>query len=132
MPYPFTIRFMVAMAAMVLSIAYFGYERYLAATDPMRAEKPRLRAESSTALAKLSPSRVVMFGTSWCPYCAQARALFAQHGISYVEFDIERHHEGALFAKEHLKLRTIPNIVVGSRLLVGFSETEILAALKEN
>jgi hypothetical protein len=37
---------------------------------------------------------VKMYATSWCPYCAKARAYFARRGIAYVEVDIEKSREG--------------------------------------
>ena len=35
-------------------------------------------------------ARVVMYATDWCGYCKQAREYFADNGIEYVEFDIEK------------------------------------------
>ena len=35
-------------------------------------------------------ARVVMYATDWCGYCEQARKFFAENGIRYVEFDIEK------------------------------------------
>ena len=128
---PVTVRFAAAMLALVLGAGYVGYHLYRAATDPMRAEKPRLRPESSAALAKLTTARVVMFGTSWCPYCAQARELFDRHDISYVEFDLDHDREAARFARDHLKLRVTPYIVIGNRVLIGYNDVQVLAALKE-
>ena len=128
---PVTVRSVVAMLALVLGVGYIGYHVYRAATDPMRAEKPRLRPESSAALAKLTSARVVMFGTSRCPYCAQARELFDRHDVSYVEFDLDHDREAVRFAKDHLKLRMTPYIVIGNRVLIGYGEDQVLAALKE-
>ena len=34
--------------------------------------------------------RVVMYATDWCGYCKEARQYFTEHGIDYVEFDIEK------------------------------------------
>ena len=129
--YPITAKLVVSMLVFAASVAYFGYDRYRAWTDPMLADKPRLRPESSAELAKLTTARVVMFGTGYCPYCAQARALFDRDGIAYVEFDLDRGGNEARFARDHLKLRVTPTIVIGNRLLVGYSEAGILAALKE-
>ena len=35
-------------------------------------------------------ARVVMHATDWCGYCEEARRYFADNGIPYVEFDIEK------------------------------------------
>lgn len=37
--------------------------------------------------------KVVMYATSWCPYCQQARNYFREQGIAYTEYDIERDAE---------------------------------------
>ena len=47
-------------------------------------------SQTAAGLAKISSSaRVVMFATSWCPYCAEARGLFEKNGVRYTELDIE-------------------------------------------
>jgi glutaredoxin 3 len=34
-------------------------------------------------------AQVEMYATSWCPYCARARALLKQKGVAFTEIDIE-------------------------------------------
>ena len=34
--------------------------------------------------------KVVMYSTSWCVYCKQARNYFEENGISYSDYDIEK------------------------------------------
>lgn len=64
--------------------------------------------------------KVVMYATSWCPYCQQARNYFRQQGIAYTEYDIERDIE----AKRRYQAfggRGVPVIFVGKRRMNGFS-----------
>jgi len=77
------------------------------------AGAPQARAESTP--------EVVMYATSWCPYCAKARAYFAQSGIAYVEHDVEK---SATARAEFKRLggRAVPLIVVGREQMNGFSE----------
>jgi glutaredoxin len=64
---------------------------------------------------------VVMYATSWCPYCAKARAYFAKNGIAYVEHDIEK--SAAVNAEfKRLGGRGVPLILVGTERISGFSE----------
>jgi glutaredoxin len=66
--------------------------------------------------------KVVMYATSWCPYCEKARIYFRQQGIPYTEYDIERDAE----AKRRYQAfggRGIPVIFVGKRRMNGFSES---------
>jgi glutaredoxin len=62
-----------------------------------------------------------MYATSWCQYCAQARAYFARAGIAYVEHDVEK-SASANAEFKRLGGRGVPLIVVGREKLNGFSE----------
>ncbi len=71
---------------------------------------------------------VVLYGTAWCGYCNQARRLFADHGVTYLDVDIEKSSEGkAQF--ERLGGRGVPLIVVGERKIRGFDKRALLAEL---
>jgi glutaredoxin len=118
----------VALAlALALPLSYFGYHRYQTATA---ATRTRLAPEGRTALSALSTSKVVMFGTDWCPYCAQTRALFKRLGVEYVELDLDHDQHAKQFARQYLKPVVTPIVVIGNRVLKGYNEADITAALK--
>jgi len=75
---------------------------------------------AAAALADYKERRVVMYATSWCPYCQQARDYFRRRGIPYVEHDIEKdpvaHRDYKAFGG-----RGIPVIFVDQRRMNGFS-----------
>jgi glutaredoxin len=75
-------------------------------------------------------AEVKMYATSWCPYCAKARAYFARRGIAYVEIDIEKSREGRA---EYNKLgaRGVPVILVGAQRMHGFSEARLSQLLAD-
>ncbi len=52
------------------------------------------RSVVQNQLATYGHEKVVMYGTSWCPYCKKARAFFAKQGIDYVEIDVEKSAQG--------------------------------------
>jgi glutaredoxin len=83
-------------------------------------------AGAPPAQAESTPE-VVMYATSWCPYCAQARAYFKESGIAYVEHDVEK-SASAKAEFKRLGGRGVPLIVVGREKLNGFSE-QVLEAL---
>jgi len=71
-----------------------------------------------------------MYATSWCPYCAKARAYFARRNIVYEEIDIEKSPKGrAEYGK--LGARGIPVIFVGSQRMNGFSEARLSQLLAD-
>lgn len=87
--------------------------RALVLAVALAAGAPQARAESTPG--------VVMYATSWCPYCAKARAYFAKSGIAYVEHDVEK-SAGANAEFKRLGGRGVPLIVVGRERMSGFSE----------
>lgn len=66
------------------------------------------------------PKNVVMYSTTWCGYCKQARAYFEQHAIPYVDYDVEQSAE----AKQNYDAiggRGVPVILIGEARMNGFS-----------
>ena len=77
-----------------------------------------------------SKPEVKMYATSWCPYCAKARAYFSKRGIAYTEIDVERSAEG-LAEFRNLGGRGVPLIMVGTQRMSGYSEARLGQLLSE-
>lgn len=75
-------------------------------------------------------AKVVLYGTSWCPYCKQQRAFFAANGVQFDEVDVEASQAGGL-AYAALQGNGYPLVYVGYRRFSGYTEQEILAAIAE-
>ncbi len=86
------------------------------------------REESASTTVGAQPV-VVMYATSWCGYCAQARSFFAANGIQYEERDIEK---SSSFHEEHRRLggQGVPLILVGEEKIGGFNEGRLRSLLK--
>jgi glutaredoxin 3 len=73
-------------------------------------------------------AKVVMYTTPFCGYCAAARRLLAEKGVSFTEidvmFDSARRAEMAELSGRH----TVPQIFIDDRPVGGFDD---LAALDE-
>jgi glutaredoxin len=86
---------------------------------------PRLNTsqETSYQVAQLvvSKKKVVMYATSWCPYCAKARKYFRAHHIPYTEYDIEK-DTAAKRRHQELGGGGVPLILVDKERIRGFSE----------
>ena len=123
------------IVAGLVMVGYAGYEQlYLPKLKGGAGQAGPVLRMTPEALAKLqtmAPSKVVMFGTSWCPYCAKARALFNAQGVRFIELDVERDGAAEAFQRDVMGLRGIPTIVIGNRVMQGFDEGQILASLKE-
>ena len=61
-----------------------------------------------------------MYSTGLCPYCFRARRLLERHGISYREQRMRRRDRRQLAALGGGL--TYPQIVLGERVVDGFSE----------
>jgi glutaredoxin len=100
--------------------------------------RPRVNAYSAPAQpataaprpAALAAAPVVMYATSWCPYCARARAYFGRNGIAYTEHDIEKSPQAHAEFKR-LGGRGVPLILVGRQRLNGFDELAFEFALQK-
>jgi len=75
---------------------------------------------AAAGLADYRERRVVMYATSWCPYCEQARNYFRRRGIPYVEHDIEK---DAAARRDYRAFggRGVPVIFVDKQRMNGFS-----------
>ena len=70
---------------------------------------------------------VTLYTKGYCPYCAAAKALLDQRGVSYTEFDVttdkERFEE--MLARS-AGGRTVPQIFVGDHHVGGFDDLNAL------
>jgi glutaredoxin len=104
----------------VLSLVGF----YVAFARPwLGTERPAVIAE-----ANAEQPQVIMYATTWCPYCKQARKFFDRHGIAYVEYDVERNGT-AWRENKRLGGGGVPTIVVGDEVVSGFNQRELTELL---
>ena len=73
---------------------------------------------------------VVMYSTSWCRYCAKARAYMQSKGIKYKEFDIEK-SASAKSKYKQLGGSGVPFFVIGKETMGGFSASRLEAMLAQ-
>ncbi|MGH8289249.1 MAG: glutaredoxin 3 [Steroidobacteraceae bacterium] len=67
----------------------------------------------------MSDPKVVMYATSWCPYCARARQLLEAKGVALEEIDIETRPE----ARQEMTARSgrgsVPQIFIAGTHVGG-------------
>ena len=68
---------------------------------------------------------VLMYGTSWCGYCAKARKLLDEKGITYYEYDIESSEEGYRQYKD-LGGWGVPLFQIGGKVVKGYSPSRVI------
>lgn len=87
-------------------------------------EKPVI--EEVESKASNQNKQLIIFTTSWCPYCKKAKSYFIQHHISFIEYDIEK-DERARRMHDLLGGGGIPIIIYNGKMLRGFSQNMFLA-----
>ena len=78
----------------------------------------------------LNKDDVVMYSTSWCPYCRKARLFFRQANVPYTEYDVEK-SASAYEEYQRISGRGVPVIVIGDQVIQGFNQPAIKKALTE-
>ncbi len=89
-------------------------------------------ADTRKQIDRWSTEKVVLFGASWCTYCAAERKAFHERGIRYFEVDVDRDPEAMKFMTTVLGVPAVPATVFGTRFMPGFNAQEfgdILATL---
>jgi len=76
----------------------------------------------------MSP-RVVVYTTTYCPYCVRAIGLLKKNGIGYREVDVTGDTEAREWLREKTGRRTVPQIFIDDRPIGGYDD---LAALDKN
>jgi glutaredoxin len=74
-------------------------------------------------------TKVIVYGTSTCPFCAKARAYLSQNKIVFVDFNVDK-SESANKQFKALKGSAVPVILIGDRLITGFQPDVIDDALR--
>lgn len=88
--------------------------------------------------SKSAKPRVTMYSTEWCGVCKKAKKWFASRGVAYVERDMEKDPQARRSLEADAKRAGVsmqsigggvPIIVVGDKILSGFSPQAIEQAL---
>lgn len=76
----------------------------------------------------MAQSGIVMYSTSWCPYCARARRLLQSKGVQFEEIDIEARPEARDEMIQRSGRRTVPQIFIGDKHIGGSDDLHALDA----
>jgi glutaredoxin 3 len=70
---------------------------------------------------------VVMYSTTFCPYCERARALLRRKGVAFreIKVDDEPSQRSVMLQKSNGR-RTVPQIFIGERHVGGFDDLNAL------
>jgi glutaredoxin 3 len=69
--------------------------------------------------------RVVLFTTPTCTYCRTAKAYLRQRNIKFKDVDVSRDAAAARDMTKRSGQQGVPQILIGSKVVVGFDRPKI-------
>lgn len=75
--------------------------------------------------AKKKYPRVVMFSTPTCTYCKKAKKYFREKQIPFRDVDVSRDQAAARDMLKRSGQQGVPQIQVGSKMVIGFDRPKI-------
>lgn len=76
--------------------------------------------------------KVVLYTTSWCPYCAAAKSLLKSKGVAFEEINVDGKPDLRRAMTERSGGRTsVPQIFIGDRHVGGSDDLHALDARSE-
>ena len=74
----------------------------------------------------MSTPAVVMYTTSWCPYCERARKLLAGKNVAVEEVDVESAPEKRAEMRNRSGRSSVPQIFIGDQHVGGSDDLHAL------
>ena len=114
-----------------MPIRYLVYSLLFISWIPLATAEMTERVDQNGVIyfsPEQSVPEVIMYAVPGCGYCRQARRYFEDHGIDYVEYNIDK---SSRRMKEFRRLggRGTPLILIGDKKIRGFNPRAIKAAL---
>ena len=105
-------------------------------SPPAAAKATQLKLQSFTGPVQVSrvigaDSGVTIYTAEWCGACKRAKAFFAQNGVPFREWDVEKTEFGAIKFKQ-LGGSGVPLITLGSEKMAGFDASAFMALWKKS
>lgn len=73
--------------------------------------------------------KIIMYSTSWCPDCHRAKYFLDQHGVDYINVDVESDEAGMLFVRQiNGGRRVVPTIIFPDGTVLVEPSNSALAA----
>jgi glutaredoxin 3 len=67
-------------------------------------------------------NNVVIYTTTYCPYCRAAKALLDGRGVKYEEIDLTLDPTAKRKIMEKMGWRTVPIILINEKLIGGYDQ----------
>ena len=72
------------------------------------------------------PASVVVYTTTYCPYCDRAKSLLSRKGVAYREVGVDERSDLRSWLVAATNQRTVPQVFVNGQPLGGFTDIAAL------
>jgi glutaredoxin 3 len=72
-------------------------------------------------------SKVTVYTTDPCSFCARAKGLLKARGVEFEEINLSRDPAGRMELVERTGMMSFPQVIVDGKLLGGFTEVQAAA-----
>lgn len=76
----------------------------------------------------MKPPEVIVYTTSYCPYCMRAKAFLKSKGLSFQEVDVTGDEAKRTWLIEQTGMRTVPQIFINGKSIGGCDDMLALEA----
>jgi glutaredoxin 3 len=76
-------------------------------------------------------AHVVIYSTTYCPYCTAAKALLRSKGVTFEEIDVTRDPQRRAEMERLSQRRTVPQIFIDGQSIGGYDDARDLDATGE-
>jgi len=114
------------LMSLLLSVLAFGV---LMVWSPIHAaeQSRHLKGEPKRSYGAID---VILYQTSWCPYCTKAREFLEKTGVSLAIYDIEQEPVKGEEMRAKSGSRSVPVVDVEGIIIRGFSAEAIRNAIE--
>jgi len=91
---------------------------------PSSPESRETAPKASSGNADINPRKineVILYTTSWCPYCKKAKEFFRSRNIYFTEYDVEKDRDAAERKKQLDPRGGVPFAIVNGQQIHGYS-----------
>lgn len=71
-------------------------------------------------------NKVMIYTTTYCPYCHAAKAFLNSKGVKYKEIDVTKDPNMKRKVMEELGWKTVPIILINDRVIGGYDDLRAL------
>ena len=98
-------------------------------SDKVKVEKAPAKKAVKKVSGKKTGGKVVVYSTHTCPWCAKTKEFLKANKVSFTNKFVDTSKPAAQEMIKKSGQQSVPVIIIGSKVIVGFSESKLKSAL---